>query len=356
MIKIVHGNLLKADVEALVNTVNTEGVMGKGIALQFKRAYPAAYQQYRDACQRNAVAVGTMHVVDLGGMGGGPRWIVNFPTKRHWKSKSKIEDIKAGLAALRDTIDDLGIRSIAVPPLGCGNGGLEWAAVEPLIHSELGSIEGVRVEVFAPDGAPVASEMPNRTSKPKMTTGMAAVVTLVDNYRRGLMEPFVRLVEVHKLMYFLQEAGEPLRLKYEKGLYGPYSTNLRHVLDRMEGHYIHGFGDGQDTPTKCIDVVAGSEDVAIGVLEGAMATHARMERVAALIEGFEDPFGMELLGSVHWIMMTRPEAIRSLDAAITCVHSWNERKSNIMKPAHIAKAWHRLKEHSWDTEARSASH
>ena len=354
MINIAHGNLLKADVDALVNTVNTEGVMGKGIALQFKRAYPQAYSLYRHACQAGDVKVGAMHVVDMGTMGGGARWIINFPTKGHWKAKSRIEDIKAGLVALRQTIMDLGIRSIAVPPLGCGNGGLNWSAVEPLIRSELGSIEGVDVQVYSPDGAPAADEMPNRTAKPAMTMGMAAIIALVDKYKSGLLEPFVRLIEVHKLMYFLQEAGEPLKLRYEEGIYGPYSTNLRHVLDRMEGHYVTGFGDGQDTPIKCIDLVPGYEDQALDVLEGKLDTQARMERVAQLIEGFEDPFGMELLGSVHWVMTHHRDAVDSVDVAVKRVHEWNPRKQTLMKPEHIAKGWRRLKDHRWDVESRSA--
>ncbi len=356
MINIAHGNLLKAEVEALVNTVNTQGVMGKGIAAQFKRAYPQAFNQYRRACEAGEVKVGEMHVVDLGAMGGGPRWIINFPTKRHWKSNSKIEDIKSGLIALRRTIADLGISSIAVPPLGCGNGGLAWASVEPLIRAELGAIDNLRVELYSPEGAPAAEEMPNRTAMPPMTAGMAAVVALVDNYRLGLLEPFVQLIEVHKLMYFLQEAGEQLRLKYAKGLYGPYSLNLRHVLDRMEGHYISGYGDGQDDPTKCIDLAEGAEDRAIEFLEGRLDTHARIERVVSLIKGFENPFGMELLGSVHWVMMHEPEAVESVDVATRFVRNWNERKALLMQPAHIAKAWERLKEHRWDQESRSSIH
>ena len=354
MINIAHGNLLKADVDALVNTVNTEGVMGKGIALQFKRAYPQAYIAYRNACKAAEVRVGAMHIVDLGALGGGPRWIINFPTKRHWRSKSKIEDIRAGLSALEETIKERGIRSIAVPPLGCGNGGLAWSEVERLIRAELGSLADVRVELYSPDGAPAPEEMPNRTQKPTMTTGMAAVAALVGNYKHGLMEPFVRLVEVHKLMYFLQEAGEPLRLNYSKGSYGPYATNLRHVLNRMESHYITGFGDGQEKPTQVIDLIEGAEDEAISFLEGQLTTCARMERVTHLIGGFEDPFGMELLGSVHWVMMESPEAARDPNVAVPLVQQWNDRKSRLMREEHIKKAWTRLKDHRWDMESRSA--
>src|SRR5882762_1778498 len=125
MIEIVSGNLLEAQVEALVNTVNTEGVMGKGIALQFRQAFPAMFNAYLADCRAGAVTLGKMNVFDLGGLlPSGPRWIINFPTKGHWKSRSRLKDIETGLESLVATVRKLNIKSIAVPPLGCGHGGL----------------------------------------------------------------------------------------------------------------------------------------------------------------------------------------------------------------------------------------
>lgn len=356
MINMAHGNLLNADVDALVNTVNTEGVMGKGIALQFKRAYPQVYDRYKADCDEGLVEIGKMHVVDLGGMGGGASWVINFPTKRHWKSKSRLNDIQAGLDSLVETIRSLKIRSIAVPPLGCGHGGLAWSDVEPLIRKSLGGVPNLRVELYAPSGAPEADVMPNRTDKPKLTPGRAAVIALMSRYKSAMLDPLVRLLEVHKLMYFLQEAGEPLRLSFDKGKFGPYSPNLRHVLNKMESHYLCGFGDGQDSPMKPIQLLEGAEDEAQEFLVGRSETQANMERVAALIEGYEDPYGLELLGSVHWVMMHDREAIDSLDKVVNLVHSWNPRKAGLMKPEHIQKAWDRLKSRDWHTQARSAVH
>lgn len=356
MINIAKGNLLTADVDALVNTVNTEGVMGKGIALQFKRAFPKMYDRYRVACELGEVNIGKMHVVELGALGGGPRYVVNFPTKRHWKSKSRIEDIKAGLDDLVAVVRRLEIRSIAIPPLGCGNGGLQWDEVRPLIERAFADLADVRVELFAPDGAPAAADMPNRTTKKRLTAGGAAVVALVDRYKSALLDPMVRLVEVHKLMYFLEEAGEPLRLSFSKGIYGPYSRNLRFVLNKLEGHYLQGFGDGADDPLKQIDLLPGSAQEASEFLAGRFDTEGRMERVAVLIEGYEDPYGLELLGSVHWVMMNSPQAIESVDDAVTQVWAWNPRKARLMKAAHIGRAWERLKAQHWHTEAASAVH
>jgi O-acetyl-ADP-ribose deacetylase (regulator of RNase III) len=124
---------------ALVNTVNTEGVMGKGVALQFRRAYPENYEAYRAACARGEVKIGRMFVYDTGRLGR-PRWIINFPTKRHWRSKSSVEDIEAGLADLRDVMPQLEIKSVALPALGAGLGGLRWDDVQPRIEAALGDL------------------------------------------------------------------------------------------------------------------------------------------------------------------------------------------------------------------------
>lgn len=356
MINIAQGNLLTANVDALVNTVNTEGVMGKGIALQFKRAYPRVYDLYRADCKAGLVEIGAMHVVDIGAMGGGPRWVINFPTKRHWKAKSKIEDIQLGLVALRREIVERGISSIAIPPLGCGHGGLSWSVVEPLIRAELSSLNGVRIELFSPSGAPEAALMPNATKKPDLTPGAAALVALMSRYKGAMLDPIISLLEVHKLMYFLQEAGEPLRLKYDKGSFGPYSPTLRHVLNRVEGHYLSGYGDGHDGPTKPIDFIGNAEDEALEFLADRFSTQANMERVAILIDGYEDPYGLELLGSVHWVMMHDPATIDSVERAIDVVHAWNPRKAALMKADHVERAWTRLKSQHWDKHSRSAVH
>jgi Macro domain. len=147
--------------------------MGKGIALQFKQAYPNVFRAYEAACKSGEIRLGKMHVVDLGGLAGGPRWIINFPTKGHWRAKSRMTDIETGLADLVSTIKRLCIRSIAIPPLGCGNGGLEWSEVRPRIESALRDVPDLRVLVYPPSGAPVAEAMPNRTERPNMTMGRA---------------------------------------------------------------------------------------------------------------------------------------------------------------------------------------
>ena len=356
MINIGEGNLLHADVEALVNTVNTEGIMGKGIALQFKNAYPAMYEAYAQRAKSGRVELGKMDVFDLGGLAEGPHWIINFPTKGHWKAKSKIVDIANGLQNLVSIIKRLKIQSIAIPPLGCGNGGLNWSDVRPLIESAFRDLPEVRVVLFEPKGAPLASEMPNRTPHPKMTPGQATVLALMGRYLAAQLDPFVSLLEVHKLMYFMQESGEPLKLKYISHHYGPYAVNLRQLLSRMEGHYLLGFGEGSDDPEKVLEVIDDAGVKAEQFLRPNTDALDRMERVAKLIEGFEDSYGLELLSSVHWVMRNNPRARLSADDAIAEVKKWNLRKSRRMKPEHMRKAWRRLKDLRWDSEARSISH
>lgn len=348
MIEIGQGNLLEAPVEALVNTVNTVGVMGKGIALQFKQAFPKMYLAYEKACKSGRVHLGRMHVYDLGGLAGGPHWVINFPTKSHWQAASKISDVEAGLRDLADTIKKLRIKSIAVPPLGCGNGGLDWNVVRPRIEAALADIPDLRVLLYAPGGAPQPSAMPNRTERPRMTMGQAALIYLVDRYLKGLLDPFASLLEIHKLMYFLQEAGQPLRLQYEANSYGPYAKNLRQVLIRLEKHYTQGYGEGKDKPTTPIELLPGAVEEAQKFLCADEITTQRMDRVAALIDGFEDAYGLELLSSVHWVMRGVSDARNQPEAAIAAVHRWSARKRRMLKPEHIIKAWHRLKELHWD--------
>jgi O-acetyl-ADP-ribose deacetylase (regulator of RNase III) len=151
MIHFTTGNLLEADAEALVNAVNTVGVMGKGIALMFKEVFPDNFRAYAAACKAGRVKVGSVFVTELpASLTGEPRWILNLPTKKHWRSASQIEWVKEGLRDLRRVIQEKGIRSVAVPALGCGLGGLAWNDVRPMIEEALGDLESIDVWVFEP--------------------------------------------------------------------------------------------------------------------------------------------------------------------------------------------------------------
>ena len=222
MIESTQGNLLEAEAEALVNTVNCVGFMGKGIALQFKQAFPENFEAYSRACKVGEVRPGRMFVFETRAMIG-PRYIINFPTKRHWKGKSRVEDIDDGLDALIEEVVRLGIKSIAVPPLGCGLGGLDWKRVRPRIEQAFKLVPDVHVLLFSPAGAPDPKSMPIGTKPAKMTHTRALFVKLMQQY--SSLDYRLTLLEVQKLAYFLQELGEPLKLKYVAHTYGPYAEN-----------------------------------------------------------------------------------------------------------------------------------
>lgn len=346
MIEYKTGNILTEDAEAIINTVNCVGVMGRGIALQFKKAFPENFKAYAAACKRKEVQPGRMFIYDMGGLTN-PRYIVNFPTKRHWRGKSRMEDIEVGLEALAGEIRERGIQSIAIPPLGSGLGGLEWVEVRQHIEQALSNMDDVRIIIFEPKGAPVADKMVRNREVPKMTPGRAALVELMHRYLGGLLDPFVTLLEVHKLMYFMQEAGEPLRLNYQKASYGPYAENLRHVLNAIEGHLVSGYADGGDAPDKPLQLVPGAIDDAATFLEEHVETRERFEQVTELVEGFESACGLELLATVHWIM--KHEGVNSMEDIVEHTYAWNDRKQQFTR-RQITLAVNVLSQKSWVDE------
>lgn len=348
MIRFGRGDILAADAEALVNTVNCVGVMGRGIALQFKNRFPANFKAYAAACKRDEVRPGKMFVFDTRELSW-PRYVINFPTKRHWRGKSRIEDIRAGLEALVEEIRARGIRSVAIPPLGSGLGGLDWNEVRPLIEEAMEALPNVDVLVFEPGGR--GEERSNRSTEvPRLTPGRASLVGLMHRYLAGLMDPSISLLEVHKLMYFLQKAGEPLKLRFVKGPYGPYAENLRHVLRDVEGHLVAGYASGGDAPGKQLTIVPGAVEDAERFLAEHEPTRERFDRVARLVEGFETPFGLELLATVHWVMAQ--EGAEEASAIEAATYSWAPRKREF-SAAQIRLAAERLLSEGW-LEAPSA--
>lgn len=343
MIELKSGDILKDDADALVNTVNCVGVMGRGIALQFKKAFPANFKAYAAACKEELVQPGRMFVYKTGRLEA-PRYIINFPTKRHWRGKSSMSDIEAGLEALAETVREKGIRSIAIPPLGSGLGGLEWSDVKERIEAAMEPLTDVRVAIYEPKGAPASDKMAHSREAPNMTPGRAALVELMHRYLAGLLDPFVTLLEVHKLMYFMQEAGEPLKLRFNQAPYGPYAENLRHVLNAIEGHLVAGYDDGGDAPDKQLKLVPGATEDAERFLEQHADTRSRFDKVTALVEGFESPFGLELLSTVHWVMKQGKPA--SVDDVVERTYAWSPRKKQFT-PRQVGIAVNVLAQKGW---------
>jgi O-acetyl-ADP-ribose deacetylase (regulator of RNase III) len=236
MIRYTQGNLLEAPVEAVVNTVNTVGVMGKGIALMFKERFPENNKAYEAACRAGEVRVGGMFVT-AGMELGGPRWIINFPTKENWRNPTKLEWVASGLSALKEEIVKKGIRSLALPPLGCGNGGLEWSLVRPMIEEALGDLDGVEVVVYEPTAK--YQNVAKKKGVEKLTPARALIAEAVRRY--WVLGIECTLVETQKLAWFLERfinrmgLENPLDLRFEANRYGPYAHRLTKMLEGLDG-------------------------------------------------------------------------------------------------------------------------
>lgn len=306
MIRYTTGNLLDAQAEALVNTVNEMGVMGKGIALMFREAFPANTAAYEAACKKGEVRVGRMFVTENRALSG-PRWIINFPTKKHWRHPSKFQWVREGLEDLKRVIAENRIKSIALPPLGCGNGGLEWDQVRPAIESAFSSFKDTDVTVFEPTSA--YQNTAKREGLDELTPARAMIAELVRRY--SILGIECTNPEVQKLAWFLQRTidalnlDNPLNLKFTANKYGPYADNLRHLLNGLDGSFLHSKKRLSDAgPLEPIWFEDAKTD---RVREFLFSDAARrylpaLERAADVIDGFESPLGMELLGTVDWLL------------------------------------------------------
>lgn len=354
MIHYTQGNLLDAEVEALVNTVNTVGIMGKGIALMFKEAFPENFRLYAAACKRGEVQIGRMFVTErppLAGSGRGPRWIINFPTKRHWRDRTRLEWVQAGLADLTRLLQEKAIRSIALPPLGCGNGGLEWSAVRPLIEQALAGFPSVEVLVYEP--TPRYQNVAKREGVEQLTPARALIAELIRRY--WILGIECSMLEVQKLAWFLEREIEalgldnPLQLDFVAHKYGPYADRLRHLLNGLDGSYLRS--DVRIPDARPTDVIVFNdtkkERVALFLKSDAKPYLDALERTTERIAGFESPLGMELLGTLDWLISRegcRPdlEAIKAGLAAWPGGSQASERKLKIFDDRLIELALERL--------------
>ncbi|RXK83769.1 type II toxin-antitoxin system antitoxin DNA ADP-ribosyl glycohydrolase DarG [Filimonas effusa] len=343
MIRYTTGNLLQADVEALVNTVNTVGVMGKGIALQFKERFPENYKLYKQAAAEKKLDTGKMFMVPTSRMDG-VKWIINFPTKKHWRHPSKLTYVEEGLDDLIEQIKKADIKSIAIPPLGCGNGGLDWNIVKQLIEEKLSSLTGVDIVVYEPSEAAYETKEEKTKAKPRLTPTRAIILYLMNYYSQ--LQYSLTVLETQKLVYFLNRLGDEdaQKIEFQKHIYGPYAPKLNHVLYDIDGFYISGM--------KYKDVKTFDElkvlDTHFGEVEEFISVHStdtqkqRIETLLALIEGFETPLSMEVLATVDYVLNNEVADRRNLTEVVEKVHQWNERKKHIMSPEFIQVAFNRL--------------
>lgn len=241
------GDLFRSDAQTWVNTVNTVGIMGKGVALEFKKRFPDMFEDYAERCRRKEVRLGQPYLYRR----PSPPWVLNFPTKDHWRSVSKVSDIVAGLDHLERHYREWGITSLAVPPLGCGNGGLDWRVVGPLLHRHFSRFD-VPVELYAPagtppeqlqtdflaqlDGRPVAAASRNGASqngRPPLNPAWAALVEIVRRIQAERYHWPVGRTTFQKIAYFATEAGLPTGLEHRRGSYGPFADALKGVTTQL---------------------------------------------------------------------------------------------------------------------------
>jgi O-acetyl-ADP-ribose deacetylase (regulator of RNase III) len=306
MIKYVTGNLLEAEVEALVNTVNTVGVMGKGIALMFRERFPENFRAYASACKTRKIEVGKMFVTPSNELSG-PRWIVNFPTKQHWRYPSKPEWIENGLRDLCRVIAEKEIKSIALPPLGCGNGGLDWAMVKEMIEVELSNIPNLQVVAYEPTKQ--YQNVAKRTGVQTLTVPRALIAEAVRRY--WVLGIECTLLEIHKLAWFLERSivsnklKNDLNLEFGANRYGPYSQKLNHLLNALDGSFLRSSKRIADCdPSDTIAFAESKRDKINVFLSSGEAKDYQvvLDQVDELIDGFQSPYGLELLATVDWLL------------------------------------------------------
>ncbi|WP_067488871.1 type II toxin-antitoxin system antitoxin DNA ADP-ribosyl glycohydrolase DarG [Actinomadura hibisca] len=340
MIVEESGNLLLDDAQALVNTVNTVGVMGKGLALQFKRAFPENFDAYALACAQGRVRVGEIFATSI----DGDRWILNFPTKRHWRQPSRLDDVRSGLDALVRVIVEMDLQSVAVPPLGCGNGGLDWNVVRSLIIEKLGGLDA-EIRLYGL-GTPAPEEMPVRSARPPLNRDRARLLAALNRYAVTAHEAGVAvdtntsLLEAQKVVYLLQGAGLDLGYRFERGHYGPFSNDLNRDISAMEGHYLIGYGDGTGGSRATLHMLPAVRRAEEHVADDAEFQSA-WRRVARAAFGYEYPDGMELLSTVHFIAV-RNDSAATPGAVAEEVARWSERKRRLFSVEDVLAAWEQL--------------
>jgi O-acetyl-ADP-ribose deacetylase (regulator of RNase III)/uncharacterized protein YwgA len=345
MIRTEKGNLLQAKTEAIVNTVNTVGVMGKGIALQFKEAFPENFKLYAQAVKRGEVVIGKMFVYRNAQLDG-VRYIINFPTKEHWTRPSRYDYIEKGLQDLMQVIRQYSIKSIAIPPLGCGNGGLDWKVVRGLIEEALSPLPDLEVVLYEPDSKVNAILAAQGSKKDISLTPARAILLYLLFYYEALGEQ-ASLFTANKLMYFLQQFGQKqLKLRFQRHLYGPYSNQVDHVMYALNGKYLSGL---EQRNAKAFDPLHLNYQT-FGEVKQYMDDHLgeidrkRIKQVTSFIDGFASPLALEALASVHSILEEHPDW--NEDQVFEQIQDWSARKKNIFTRPQIGAAYQHLKKHS----------
>lgn len=323
MINYIKGNILESPAEALVNTVNTAGVMGKGIALQFKKAYANNYKAYVEVCKKNEIAIGRLFIFRDSNLISGEKYIINFPTKTDWRKPSEYSYIDAGLDDLIRVLDEYKIKSVAIPPLGAGNGGLEWERVKKIIEGKLMNID-VDVKVYEPTQY-IKEKM--EAERIRLTDARALLLyVLYDLVSNG---EYVSEFSSEKVCYFLQRFGarKYFNLNFSPNFYGPYSGKVRYVLNVLNGSYLTGYSDMNKKPFEPITMVSNGFETVQKYVEDKPELSVIAGKTIRFLTGFYSDFALELLSSIDFIS----EREKSYDKEVikSGLAEWSNRKRSM---------------------------
>ena len=338
------GDMFEEATEAIVNTVNCVGVMGKGVALEFKRRWPENFRAYKRLCDARDLAPGQVFVFENKDIltPDRHRYLVNFPTKQHWRTQSRMEYIDSGLDDLVHWIRERGVKSVALPPLGCGNGGLDWSEVRPLIEQKLAPLADVRFVVFAP--IPEA-EPPEQEAIPTDLTEARATMMVVFAELEKFFGGHLTRLSAQKLAYFMQVMGVDFGLHFVKEQFGPYSETLSMAFKSMEAkRYITGYSEEEGTVVVTQATLAASDEF---LKAQGIDVSPIVNNLSLLIEGYESPYGMELLSSVHFLFAT--EGISTQPEMSDALEAWNDHKRESFSRAAVDAALIRLNDDGYIT-------
>ncbi|WP_059369487.1 type II toxin-antitoxin system antitoxin DNA ADP-ribosyl glycohydrolase DarG [Treponema endosymbiont of Eucomonympha sp.] len=332
MIHYLEGNILESNAQALVNTVNTVGIMGKGIALQFKKAYPDNFTAYSLACKTGKVNIGKLFIKKDSSLINGEKIIINFPTKTDWRKPSEYSYIEKGLIDLVEKIKEYQIKSIALPPLGAGNGGLEWERVKKLIEQKLSVVEDINVYVYEPT-TQIKEYL--KSERVKLTDARALLLyTLYDLVKNG---EYVSEFSSEKVCYFMQRFGAEkyFKLKFDPNFYGPYSGKVRYLLNVLNGSYIMGYSDMNKKPFDPLMLVRDGYEIVSQYIENKSELKVICEQTTSFLNGFYSDFALELLSSIDYIVCK--EKSFDEETIFQKLNEWNDRKRTMFSDKKYVK-------------------
>lgn len=340
MINYTTGDLFSSTAYALVNTVNTVGVMGKGVALRFKELFPRNYIQYKAACKKQELIVGKLLVCKDKNDSLGERLIINFPTKKHWRNPSQYSFIEEGLKDLHEVIKKFQLKEIAMPPLGCGNGGLDWNVVRPMIETALVDLEDVNILIYEPN-IDYAKVQKQESADVKLTDARAMLLYALYCYEMN--DERTNLVVANKLSYFYQLVGEKsfAKIQFNPYHYGPYSQAVGYVLKAVNGKYLHGLEQMEATPFEELELDYSYKQEVSDYIHKMPEEHkASIVKLLRIIDGFESTFAIEILATVAYIRKQNPGI--DLNGTISKVRAWSDRKARLFTAEHIQMAYEHL--------------